>query len=113
MEITVGDQQQEFSAYIEGEDTIKLNRSCSYKLIGTTNINQIEVIMEIQMQYSQEEIDKEIILDPKDYAAISYDKDNEVFVIHANNKNKLHALKLVATYNGEEYTKLIKIVPLW
>lgn len=113
MEITVGDQQQEFSAYIEGEDTIKLNRSCSYKLIGTTNINQIEVIMEIQMQYSQEEIDKGIILDPKDYAVISYDKDNEVFVIHANNKNKLHALKLVATYNGEEYTKLIKIVPLW
>ena len=34
-------------------------------------------------------------------------------VIHANKKNKLGSIVLVATYNGVEYTKTIQIVPLW
>ena len=33
--------------------------------------------------------------------------------LHANKKNKLGEFVLAAHYNGVEYTKTIKIIPLW
>ena len=45
-------------------------------------------------------------------ATITEVKDNKC-IIHANAKNKLGEIILNAEYNGETYTKTIKIVPLW
>ena len=113
LEVTVGDAEQEFSAYIEGEDTIKLARYQTYKLIGTSQIEQDNVLFHIEMVYSQEELDKQVVLNPSDYAKVTYDSEQKCCVVHANSKNKLHVLKLIAVYNNQQYEKNIKIVPLW
>jgi len=36
-----------------------------------------------------------------------------MYVLHANNKNKLGKLTLAATYNNKVYTKTVEIIPLW
>ena len=95
MEITIGAAEQEFSAYIEGNDSIKLDRYCTYQLIGTTPISNVE--------YS---------LEDTELATITEITDDKC-ILHANKKNKLGSITLVATYNGVQYTKEIQIVPLW
>jgi len=35
------------------------------------------------------------------------------YILHANFKNKLGNVVLVATLNGVEYTKTVQIIPLW
>ncbi len=113
MEIIVSDQSQVFSAYIEGKDTIKLDRYNVYRLNGFGDIPQRDVHFSLEMLYSQEEIDNHIILEVDDYAVVYYDKEEDNWFVHANKKNKLHALILKANYNGNEYTKEISVVPLW
>jgi hypothetical protein len=95
IKIVIGAEEQEFGAYIEGSDSIKLDRYSTYKLVGTNEISQVEYVLE-----------------PTELASISA-AENNTCVIHANNKNKLGQITLVATYNNKEYTKVIKIVPLW
>lgn len=98
VEVTIEETESEieFSAYIEGNDTIKLDRYCSYKLVGTLPVQDV-------VQFS---------LDETELAEISEVEDNNC-VIHANKKNKLGTISLKALYNGVEYIKDIKIVPLW
>jgi len=65
------------------------------------------------MLYTQEEIDNHVTLDINKYATVYYDEEKDSWVIHANDKNNLHALTLKAVYDGHEFTKVINIVPLW
>lgn len=95
MEITINGAPQEFSAYIKGNDTIKLDRYSDYELIGTVSIENIE--------YHLEETE---------LATISAIEGNKC-IIHANKKNKLGKITLIANYNGVDYTKEITIAPLW
>ena len=95
MEITINGAPQEFSAYIKGNDAIKLDRYSDYELIGTVPIENIE--------YHLEETE---------LATISAIEGNKC-IIHANKKNKLGKIMLVASYNGVAYTKEITITPLW
>lgn len=113
--VTVTEAPQVFDAYIEGSDTVRLDRYCSYKLVGLgdTVIDQSEVQFSLEMSYSQKEINEGGLLDVKKYASIYYDPEQNQWVVHANDKNKLHDLLMKAVYQGQEYTKLISIIPLW
>ena len=95
-EIEIYAVEAEFTAYIDGPSEIKLDRYCSYNLVGSTAIIG-------NVTYSLEETK---------LATISEIKNN-VCTIHANAKNKLGEIVLKAEYEGVTYTKTIKIVPLW
>ena len=94
--ITVSTAEQEFSAYIEGPDKIRLGRKGTYILVGTKAIDG-QVIYGI----SNNSIAK----------IISVTKNG--CEIQANEANILESVILTATYNGKEYTKNISIIPLW
>ena len=99
-EIIVRAAQEEFSAFINGPDSIKLDRYGNYILEGTTPING-EVTYRLGDQN-------------KDYATIQMStEDANVCIIHANKKNKIGEIILIATYDGVDYSKTIKIIPLW
>ena len=95
IDVIINNAPQEFSAYIKGNDSIRLDRYCDYELIGTEPIGDVE--------YHLEETE---------LATISEIKNGKC-IIHANKKNKLGKITLVATYNGVDYTKEITIAPLW
>lgn len=95
--INISEGNKEFSAYIEGADTIKLNRKGYYKLLGTDEINGTVTFS---------------IID--DYHCVNrYEVDNNECTIYANDKNILKPFTLCAEYNGNTYTKVINIIPLW
>ncbi len=94
--ITVSTAEQEFSAYIEGPDKIRLGRKGTYILVGTKAIDG-QVIYGI----SNNSIAK----------IISVTKNS--CEIQANEANILDSVILTATYDGKEYTKNISIIPLW
>lgn len=95
--INISEGNKEFSAYIEGADTIKLNRKGCYKLLGTDEING-------NVTFS--------IID--DYHCVNrYEVDNNECTIYANDRNILKPFTLCAEYNGNTYTKVINIIPLW
>ena len=60
---------------------------------------------EINTEFIEFSIDNEL-------ARIVSSFDNEC-IIHANAKNKLGTIILTATYNTQQFTKEIKIIPLW
>lgn len=92
----IEEEQQQFSAYINGNDFIRLDRKESYNLIGTSDINDVV----------------NFTLEKTDLATIKIDSSNQCTII-ANAKNKLGTIKLVAEYNGDHYEKEITIRPLW
>lgn len=94
--ITVSAAEQEFSAYIEGPDKIRLGRKGTYILVGTEVIDG-QVIYGI----SNNSIAKIISV------------TNNSCEIQANEANILDSVILTATYDGKEYTKNISIIPLW
>ena len=94
--ITVGPQQQEFSAYIKGNNNIRLDREEVYQLVGTSQITG-------QVRYS---VDNTLL-------ATVYSIDDLTCIVHANNKNRLGEIVLTAEYDGKNYTKTISIIPLW
>ena len=94
--ITVGEMEPEFSAYIEGNEKIKLNRANTYILKGTSAIEG-----EVQFSLTETEL-----------CSIISVASNEC-VIKANDKNKLGTIVLKASYLNKEYTKEIKVIPLW
>ena len=102
-------ETEEFIAYIDGPDQLKLDRQGVYTLKGSDSIVSENVMMEIQE-------DPDARKKPSDYATLRQDVDkdgNKIFVLHANAKNKLGKLVLIATYEGAEYTKTVEVVPLW
>ena len=96
LEIIVG-KENNFSAYIEGSDSIRLGREFSYKLIGTSEINE-------NVSFTLKETNLAFIIDSG---------ENNLCRIKANDKNKLGSVELIAEYQGIEYTKTISIIPLW
>ena len=93
--ININATPTEFSAYIEGADSIRLDRKNVYFLQGTEEISDT-VTYEINSSL----------------ASIVEIKDNKC-VIKANNKNQLGEFILTASYAGKVYEKNIRVIPLW
>jgi hypothetical protein len=94
--VEVSDIEQEALAYIEGKDTIRLDRQAIYEL------------------KSNKEIDGEVTFSLNDSSIASIvEQNNTVCTVKANAKNKLGQITLSAQYNGQQYTKEINIIPLW
>lgn len=94
--IKVDSAKNEFSAYIEGSDTLRLDRAGSYMLKGTENISG------------------EVIFSIDDTTLVKIIKvENNQCELRANSKNKLGKVILSANYNDVVYTKEISIIPLW
>lgn len=96
LEIIVG-KENNFSAYIEGSDSIRLGREFSYRLVGTSEINE-------NVSFTLKETNLAFIIDSG---------ENNLCRIKANDKNRLGSVELIAEYQGIEYTKTISIIPLW
>ena len=86
-----------FSAYIEGASTIKLDRESTYILKTTKQLTDSDNI---------------IFTVNSDLVRIIKINNNEC-IIRANDKNKLGNFTLSAQLRGEVYTKDITIIPLW
>jgi len=86
--VSVG-AQQEFSAYIEGQSKIRLDREATYTLKGTEEIVGV-------VEYS--------ISDP---ALATFTVKDNICTVKANDKNILGEVVLTATYNGADYIKSI------
>ena len=99
MTIEVSEAEQEFSAYIEGVDKIRLDREATYTLVGTSEING-EVEYEIQY------------ITVEGLVTITSVNSTQC-VLKANAKNKLGKFNLIASYEGKTYIKEISIIPLW
>ena len=95
LSVTISNADQDFSAYIEGSDKIRLDRQNSYKLIGTSELNGA---VEFTISNTLATIVK---------------TTNDSCTLQANNKNELGVFVLTALYNGQEYTKTISVIPLW
>jgi hypothetical protein len=94
--IEIGDEENEFSAYIEGNDNLRLDRKGIYILKGT------------------EEISNKVVFTINDTTLARIIKTtNNSCEIQANSKNKLGKVVLSATYQDVIYTKEISIIPLW
>ena len=88
--------KNEFSAYIEGSDTLRLDRVGSYLLKGT------------------EDISDEVVFSIDDTTLVKIIKvENNQCELRANSKNKLGKIILSANYHDVVYTKEISIIPLW
>ena len=114
VEITIDPLNEEFIAYIDGPDQLRLDRYGTYALVHDGNIlnSEITIVPDSNDNRSQKEKERE----PSQYATIIADKDkdnNVIYVLHANNKNKLGQLVLTTTYENKEYTKTVEIIPLW
>ena len=95
IDVVIDTEPEVFSAYIEGKDSIRLDRESMYKLIGTNDLD--------------DEVEFSI-----DTALATIKKiDSSSCLIHTNNKNLLGSFTLTATYKGTSYTKEISVIPLW
>ena len=94
IEVNIG-EEPEFSAYINGDAIIRLDRKATYELIGNIPLTE-------PVSYSISDENLAFIIDTSNGCTIQ-----------ANANNKLGKIKLVAIYKGVEYTKEIKIAPLW
>lgn len=94
IEVNIG-EEPEFNAYINGDAIIRLDRKATYELIGNIPLTE-------SVSYSLSDENLAFIIDTSNGCTIQ-----------ANANNKLGKIKLVAIYKGVEYTKEIKIAPLW
>jgi len=97
--ITVDSAEKEFSAYIEGPNSIRLANKATYYLKGTEEING----------------EIEFIINDTKYAKIVEFVENGCKV-EANSKNLLtdqSPITLMALYQDKVYKKEISIIPLW
>ena len=95
IDVVIDTEPEVFSAYIEGKDSIRLDRESAYKLIGTNDLDD-------EVEFS---IDTTLATIKK--------IDSTSCLIHTNNKNLLGSFTLTATYKGTSYTKEINVIPLW
>lgn len=95
IDVVIDTEPEVFSAYIEGKDSIRLDRESAYKLIGT---NDLDDEVEFSINTTLATIKK---------------IDSSSCLIHTNNKNLLGSFTLTATYKGTSYTKEISVIPLW
>lgn len=95
LDIIISNDMAEFSAYIEGAATIRLDRDSTYELKGTSELTSA-------VTYSTDT-----------QLATIVNITNNQCTIHANDKNLLGTFVLTAIYNGISYEKIIQIIPLW
>ena len=113
IEIIINEQETQPIYYIVGPDKVKLDRYATYSLKDEEG-NKVLDNVKIEIP-----VDPDAKKPPSDYGTLQQVKDdlgqfiNNEYVFHANDKNKLGQIVLVATYNGVEYTKTIDIIPLW
>lgn len=113
IEIIINKPETQPVYYIVGPDKVKLDRYATYSLKDEEG-NKILDNVQIEIP-----IDPNAKKPPSDYGTLQQAKDdlgqpiNNEYIFHANDKNKLGQIVLVATYNGVEYTKTIDIIPLW
>ena len=115
-ELTIN-QPEETALYIDGADEIRLDRYATYTLI---NEDTQEPIVETVKFTVENKTECKIQLASLQYKV---DKSNQrtdlqSCVVHANAKNGIGEVILTAKYidineNEHEYTKTIKIIPLW
>jgi len=84
---------------------LRLDRQAVYCLASESYIDNSLVEIHIKPDESAKK-------PPSDYATLRKEQDNK-YILHANAKNKLGSIVLVATYEGKEYTKTVQIIPLW
>ncbi len=95
-EVEIVASNETINAYIEGPDSIRLDRYATFELVSNTAI--LDTIT--------------FTLEDTNLASISTVENNKC-VIRANAKNKLGEITLNARYLGKTYTKQIKIIALW
>ena len=110
VEIIINEVNEEV-LYIKGPDEVKLDRYATYMLVNEEDDQPVsgDVIFNV------ENITNEKI--PLSNLVPASDKNNNILayatVLHANVKNKLGEVTLIAQYNGNTYTKVVRIAPLW
>ena len=111
-EITVNASANEDALFIQGSDTIRLDRYAQYTLINEDT--QLPVEYDVIFTVTNKDTNEKVELATLNNA---YNKDNsrieQACVLHANAKNKLGEVILTAYYGVKTYTKTVKIVPLW
>lgn len=95
IEVNIG-SEPEFNAYISGDAVIKLDRQATYEFIANSKLTE-----SVLYSLSDESL------------ALIIDTSIKGCTVRANEKNKLGKIILTATYKGVNYTKEIKIAPLW
>ena len=110
-EITINEQNEE-ALFIKGDDTIRLDRYATYTLVNEDTNEPVayEVLFTV-VNKTEEKIDLTTL--QYKYNELNERIDLQSCVLHANAKNKLGEVTLSAQYNGQTYTKTIKVVPLW
>lgn len=110
VEITINAVNEEV-LYIKGADSVRLDRYTTYELVNEEG--DTPVIGEVSFSI-ENKTDEKL---PLATIAPAYDRENNQLlyanVLHANAKNKLGEVILTAEYNGQTYTKTVKIIPLW
>lgn len=110
VEITVNAVNEEV-LYLKGADSVRLDRYTTYELVNEED--DTPVVGEVSFSI-ENKTDEKL---PLATIAPAYDKENNQLlyanVLHANAKNKLGEVILTAEYNGQAYTKTVKIIPLW
>lgn len=96
--IEVSEETTEVSYYIDGPDTIRLDREAKY----TIQSNNGEVVIATNFSISNET-----------YATVQYIEEDKNYIVKANKKNLLGAVTLTADVDGKTVTKNISIIPLW
>ena len=116
-EITINASASEEALFIEGSDSIRLDRYSVYTLKNEDTGEKVENAVSFSFVNNDE---KENI--PLVTIKPAYDNNNQIIeqacVLHANAKNKIGEITLTAVYIDNEqvehqYTKTIKVVPLW
>lgn len=96
MSVAVGESVMDNLFYIEGNSSIKLNRTEVYTFVSKKDFSD-EIVFSINNT---------------NLAEIVKIEENKCS-IKANGKNKTGSIILLVTYLGKEYSKEIEIVPLW
>ena len=103
-EMSIKAVDTDFMAYINGADTIRLDRESAYELIANDTVYNAEYLL------SPESMELATLKKlPEEQSNTTVSK----IIVHANDKNKLGDIVLIARYGNNEYQKTIKIVPLW
>ncbi len=111
-EITINESVSDAPLYICGPTKLRLDRQEGYYLLEEGMEEKQENALAITSMVIQE--DPSAKKPPSDYGTLTKNlENNKIYILHANNKNKLGKLVLVAKYNGIEYTKTVEIIPLW
>ena len=113
-EITINAPETQETLYIAGADTIRLDRYETYSLVNENEKGISDVSFELILDENEKVPLAQISgLENKEIEYTDETRIVKLCTIHANKKNKLGDFVLVAHYNGVDYTKTIKIIPLW